>query len=211
MKNDNTNNDSLTADITFEDLEKEVLNTNIHVQHIEDCRGYDCRGCETNESDVDHDSNCFTSLWLQHDPHLQHNTNVEGGASSSYVLTCLDCRVEKAIKDVELDIKNSTDIPYDPPTKGLMENYSEAFLLVKRKGLDQMELRVPSETEITTYQKRRCQKAERVARKKERKKRRKIIEDLIRLEGELNSGMGNWAFDTQSEPVSKICQTGNTI
>ena len=57
---------------------------------------------------------------------------------------------------------------------------------------------------LTPRQKRRrrrkfCKKAI----KEDRKKRRKVIEDLIRLEGELNSGMGTYAmsFDTDSQPV----------
>ena len=47
-------------------------------------------------------------------------------------------------------------------------------------------------------------KGYKAAKKEERKKRRKVLEDLIRLEGELNTGMGNYAvaFDTQSDPVS---------
>ena len=182
------------TDICIEDIENNTSSENILVSRIEDCHDYFCEDDDAGDDDCD-----SISLLSLNDPHLKHISNVVDG-KRSYVMTCLDCRVEKAAEDVKQEIQNYMD------TDGaeLTDDNSESLEWKRKMSLTASN---PLEQGLTTRQmKRRRRRAEKIARKKERKKRRKIIEDLIRLEGELNSGMGNYAvaFDTQSEPVSKI-------
>jgi len=117
-------------------------------------------------------------------------------------MTCLDCRVEKAIQDVQEEMRQSL-VTY-------CESNGEAFsggYLVENSDIqknDTNKLDFPDDILPSRHATRSRKKGYKASKKEERKKRRKVLEDLIRLEGELNTGMGNYAvaFDTESDPVS---------
>ena len=195
MTNDNINSDLHDTDMTIEDIENNTANANILIRPEDGC--HECDYSYEDDDGGDEDCDSLSSI-TRNDPHLKHISNVVDG-KRSYVMTCLDCRVEKAAEDVKQEIQNYMD------TDGaeLTDDNSESLEWKRKMSLTASN---PLEQGLTTRQmKRRRRRAEKIARKKERKKRRKIIEDLIRLEGELNSGMGTYAvaFDTQSDPVSK--------
>ena len=180
------------SNLHVEDLEAKISSNLTINTNIEDHTDY---GLE-NDDNVDFcDSIDFVRF---DDPHLKHTAN--GSKERQYVITCLDCRVEKAVKDVQEEMKESLALYCGTNCGALSDCYSEESSIA---GLDTSN-RASEPTLTTKETKRRRKKKHRASRKEERKKRRKGIEDLIRLEGELNTGMGHYAmaFDTQSDPVS---------
>ena len=180
------------SDLHVEDLEAQISNNLTINNKIEDLTDY---GLENDDNVDSCDSIDFVPF---DDPHLKHIAN--GGKEKQYVITCLDCRVEKAVKDVQEEMKESLALYCETNCGALSDCYSEESSIA---GLDTSN-RTSEPTLMTRQTKRRRRKKHRASRKEERKKRRKGIEDLIRLEGELNTGMGHYAmaFDTQSDPVS---------
>ena len=181
------------SDLHVEDLEAKISSSMTITNKVEDLTD----NCLDNDDNVDScDSIEFVAF---DDPHLKHVAN--GSKEKQYVITCLDCRVEKAVKDVQEEMKESLALYCETNCGALSDCYSEESSVA---GLDTP--KKTTEPDLTTKQtKRRRKKKHRASRKEERKKRRKGIEDLIRLEGELNTGMGHYAmaFDTQSDPVSQ--------
>jgi len=180
------------SDLHVEDLEAKISSNLTINNKIEDLTDY---GLENDDNVDSCDSIDFVPF---DDPHLKHIAN--GSKEKQYVITCLDCRVEKAVKDVQEEMKESLALYCETNCGALSDCYSEESSIA---GLDTSNR--PSEPRLMTKQtRRRRKKKHRASRKEERKKRRKGIEDLIRLEGELNTGMGHYAmaFDTQSDPVS---------
>ena len=156
---------------------------------------------ETEDDDCNDDCDDPVTMFAWNDPHLKHTSKGVNG-TTEYVMNCLDCRVEKAIKDVQEEMKESL--------AEYCKHNSTRLAIVNRDNNSKLEgdsfneVYIPDGT-LTPRQKRRqrrkyCKKVQR----EERKKRRKVIEDLIRLEGELNAGMGTYAmaFDTESKPVN---------
>ena len=180
------------SDLHVEDLEAKISNNLTISNKIEDLTDY---GLENDDNVDSCDSIDFVPF---DDPHLKHIAN--GNKEKQYVITCLDCRVEKAVKDVQEEMKESLALYCETNCGALSDCYSEESSIA---GLDTSN-RTSEPTLMTRQTKRRRRKKHRASRKEERKKRRKGIEDLIRLEGELNTGMGHYAmaFDTQSDPVS---------
>ena len=181
------------SDLHVEDLEAKISSNLTINNKIEDLTGY---GLENDDNVDSCDSIDFVPF---DDPHLKHIAN--GSKEKQYVITCLDCRVEKAVKDVQEEMKESLALYCETNCGALSDCYSEESSIA---GLDTSN-RTSEPTLMTRQTKRRRRKKHRASRKEERKKRRKGIEDLIRLEGELNTGMGHYAmaFDTQSDPVSQ--------
>ena len=181
------------SDLHVEDLEAKISSSMTITNKVEDLTD----NCLDNDDNVDScDSIDFVAF---DDPHLKHVSN--GSKKKQYVITCLDCRVEKAVKDVQEEMKESLALYCETNCGALSDCYSEESSIA---GVDTS--KKTAEPDLTTKQtKRRRKKKHRASRKEERKKRRKGIEDLIRLEGELNTGMGHYAmaFDTQSDPVSQ--------
>ena len=181
------------SDLHVEDLEAKISSSMTITNKVEDLTD----NCLENDDNVDScDSIEFVAF---DDPHLKHVSN--GSKKKQYVITCLDCRVEKAVKDVQEEMKESLALYCETNCGALSDCYSEESSIA---GVDTS--KKTAEPDLTTKQtKRRRKKKHRASRKEERKKRRKGIEDLIRLEGELNTGMGHYAmaFDTQSDPVSQ--------
>ena len=180
------------SDLHVEDLEAKISSNLTINNKIEDLTDY---GLENDDNVDSCDSIDFVPF---DDPHLKHIAN--GSKEKQYVITCLDCRVEKAVKDVQEEMKESLALYCETNCGALSDCYSEESSIA---GLDTSN-RTSEPTLMTRQTKRRRRKKHRASRKEERKKRRKGIEDLIRLEGELNTGMGHYAmaFDTQSDPVS---------
>ena len=180
------------SDLHVEDLEAKISSNLTISNKIEDLTDY---GLENDDNVDSCDSIDFVPF---DDPHLKHIAN--GSKEKQYVITCLDCRVEKAVKDVQEEMKESLALYCETNCGTLSDCYSEESSIA---GLDTSN-RTSEPTLMTRQTKRRRRKKHRASRKEERKKRRKGIEDLIRLEGELNTGMGHYAmaFDTQSDPVS---------
>ena len=188
----------------------EIQETDLHIEDLEtklsnEVASIDIAGDDDEDDDDDCDSVNFSAL---NDPHLKHNSN-----SLQYVLTCLDCRVERAVKDVQEEMKDSLVIIFESNHVALADAHSENNVAIADAHSENHSLigtnnfDKPEPTSVTLLSKqarRRRRKEYKVARKEERKKRRKVVEELIRLEGELNSGMGNYAmaFDTISDPVS---------
>ena len=180
------------SDLHVEDLEAKISSNLTISNKIEDLTDY---GLENDDNVDSCDSIDFVPF---DDPHLKHVAS--GSKEKQYVITCLDCRVEKAVKDVQEEMKESLALYCETNCGALSDCYSEESSIA---GLDTSN-RTSGPTLMTRQTKRRRRKKHRASRKEERKKRRKGIEDLIRLEGELNTGMGHYAmaFDTQSDPVS---------
>ena len=194
ITDDRIGNEIRVTDLYVEDLEKNTtrveISKNIGGVHLGNSLEY-----EDDNADEDSDSIRFFS---SDDPHLNH---ISDGRLHS-VMTCLDCRVEKAIQDVQEEMRQSL-VTY-------CESNGEAFsggYLVENSDIqknDTNKLDFPDDILPSRHATRSRKKGYKASKKEERKKRRKVLEDLIRLEGELNTGMGNYAvaFDTESDPVS---------
>ena len=178
------------SDLHVEDLEAKISSNMTITNKVEDL----------SDDGLENDDSCDSIDFVPFDdPHSKHVAS--GSKEKQYVITCLDCRVEKAVKDVQEEMKESLALYCETNCGALSDCYSEESSIA---GLDTS--KKTAEPDLTTQQtKRRRKKKHRASRKEERKKRRKGIEDLIRLEGELNTGMGHYAmaFDTQSDPVSQ--------
>ena len=177
------------SDLHVEDLEAKISSNMTITNKIEDIA----------DDGLENDDSCDSIDFVPFDdPHSKHVAS--GSKEKQYVITCLDCRVEKAVKDVQEEMKESLALYCETNCGALSDCYSEESSIA---GLDTSN-RTSEPTLMTRQTKRRRRKKHRASRKEERKKRRKGIEDLIRLEGELNTGMGHYAmaFDTQSDAVS---------
>ena len=189
---------------------REAQDTDLYVQDVENNGACMVGNNETKsqhisiESDEDgcnDDCDDPVTMFAWNDPHLKHTAKGADG-NPDYIMNCLDCRVEKAIKDVQEEMKESLSAYYKSHGASLAVNNSENISSPVGEKLNHTYF--PDVTLTPRQKRRRRRKFCKKAIKEDRKKRRKVIEDLIRLEGELNSGMGTYAmsFDTDSQPVN---------
>jgi hypothetical protein len=177
-----------------EDLERNTtrveISDNVGLAHSDNSLEY-----EDDNVDAESDSISFFSL---DDPHLKHISN---GRLHS-VMTCLDCRVEKAIQEVQDEMRVSLVTYCESNRETFSEGHLGETTDMKNKNINKID--IPDIMLTSKHAKQRKKKGYKATKKEDRKKRRKVLEDLIRLEGELNTGMGNYAvaFDTHSDPVS---------
>ena len=150
---------------------------------------------ESDEDGCNDDCDDPVTMFAWNDPHLKHTTK-GGDGNPDYIMNCLDCRVEKAIKDVQEEMKESLSTYY--------KSHGTSLAIDGSENISSPVKYFPDVTLTPRQKRRRRRKFCKKAIKEDRKKRRKVIEDLIRLEGELNSGMGTYAmsFDTDSQPVN---------
>ena len=200
---------SCSSEIALPNVSCAVPGASIYVEDIENNSTYmvddndvksQNNSLETEDDDCNDDCDDSVTMFAWNDPHLKH-TSMGVNGTPEYIMNCLDCRVEKAIKEVQEEMKESLAEYYKHNSTRLAIG---SHLDDSNVGDDNFnKFHIPDGTLTPRQKRRQRRKYCKTVQREERKKRRKVIEDLIRLEGELNSGMGTYAvaFDTDSQPV----------
>ena len=133
---------------------------------------------EAEDDDCNDDCDDPITMFAWNDPHLKHlSKGVNGNAE--YIMNCLDCRVEKAINEVQEEMKESLAVYCKSNGTILGINPSKDKSNLEEDKFNQVH--IPDGTLTPRQKRRRRRKYCKAAKKEDRKKRRKVIEDLSEL------------------------------